>query len=112
VGRREIREQPIAAATTVFIAVIFLGGCYRCERLLPVQTHPSGKPSSPQTSIRRPNRREIAHLGKHKFNHESHQFFVVGAEREDAGRFIAHATDMPTAFYELQAAIPRELELG
>jgi hypothetical protein len=36
---------------------------------------------------------------------DGRQFWVVAAEREDAGRFIVHAHDMPTAFLELQAAI-------
>jgi hypothetical protein len=31
----------------------------------------------------------------------------VVAEREDAGRFIAHSDEMLTAFLELQAAIHR-----
>jgi hypothetical protein len=33
----------------------------------------------------------------------------VAAEREDAGRFIVHAHDMPTAFLELRATIHRKL---
>ena len=45
-------------------------------------------------------------------DHEGRQFWVVAAEREDAGRFIVHAHDMPTAFLELHAAIHRQLELG
>jgi hypothetical protein len=45
-------------------------------------------------------------------DHEGRQFWVVAAEREDAGRFIVHAHHMPTAFVELQAAIHRQLELG
>jgi hypothetical protein len=40
------------------------------------------------------------------------QFWVMAAERSDAGRFIVHAPDMPTAFVELHAAIHRQLELG
>jgi hypothetical protein len=40
------------------------------------------------------------------------QFWVVAAELENAGRFIVHAHEMPTAFLELQAAIHRQLELG
>jgi hypothetical protein len=36
----------------------------------------------------------------------------VAAELENAGRFIVHAHEMPTAFLELQAAIHRQLELG
>jgi hypothetical protein len=35
----------------------------------------------------------------------------VAAERDDAGRFVAHAHDMRTAFLELQAAIHGQLEL-
>jgi hypothetical protein len=38
-------------------------------------------------------------------DHEGRQFWVVAAEREDAGRFIAHADEVPTAFVELEAAI-------
>jgi hypothetical protein len=34
-------------------------------------------------------------------DHEGRQFWVVAAERKDAGRFIVHAPDMPTAFVEL-----------
>ena len=33
------------------------------------------------------------------------QFWVVSAEREDAGRFIVHAHELLTAFPELQSAI-------
>ena len=40
------------------------------------------------------------------------QFWVVAAERSDAGRFIVHAHNMPTAFLELQTAIHGQLELG
>jgi hypothetical protein len=40
------------------------------------------------------------------------QFWVVAAEREDAGRFIVHAHDMPTAFLELRATIHRKLRSG
>ncbi len=40
------------------------------------------------------------------------QFWVVAAERQDAGRFIVHADEVLTAFMELQAAIHRQLELG
>jgi hypothetical protein len=43
---------------------------------------------------------------------EGRQFWVVAAEREDAGRFIVHAHDMPTAFLELRPAIHGQLELG
>jgi hypothetical protein len=34
------------------------------------------------------------------------QFWVVAAEREDAGRFIARADEKLTAFMELESAIP------
>jgi hypothetical protein len=44
-------------------------------------------------------------------DHEGGQFWVVAAERSDAGRFIVHSHDMPTAFLELQAAIHRQFEL-
>jgi hypothetical protein len=39
-------------------------------------------------------------------------FVVVAAEREDAGRFIVHAHDMPAAFVELRATIHRKLRSG
>lgn len=45
-------------------------------------------------------------------DHEGRQFWVVAAEREDAGRFIVHADEMLTGCLELQAAIRRQLELG
>jgi len=45
-------------------------------------------------------------------DHEGRQFWVVAAEREDAGRFIVHAEERLTAFLELQAAIHRQLEPG
>jgi hypothetical protein len=45
-------------------------------------------------------------------DHKGRQFWVVAAEREDAGRFIVHAHDMPTAFLELQAAIHLKLRSG
>jgi hypothetical protein len=45
-------------------------------------------------------------------DHVGRQFWVVAAEREDAGRFIVHVHDMFTAFLELQAAIHGQLELG
>ena len=32
-------------------------------------------------------------------DHEGRQFWVVAAERSDAGRFIVHAHDMPAAFW-------------
>jgi hypothetical protein len=38
-------------------------------------------------------------------DHEGQQFWLVAAERDNTGRFIVHADDMPTAFLELQAAI-------
>jgi len=45
-------------------------------------------------------------------DHQGQQFWVVVAEREDAGRFIVYADDMRTAFLELQTAIHRQLELA
>jgi hypothetical protein len=45
-------------------------------------------------------------------DHKGRQFWVVAAEREDAGRFIVHADEVLTAFMELQAAIQRQLEIG
>jgi hypothetical protein len=45
-------------------------------------------------------------------DHERRQFWVVAAERDDAGRFIVQAHDMPTAFLELEAMIRRRLEPG
>ena len=45
-------------------------------------------------------------------DHEGRQFWIVAAERDDAGRFIVQAHDMRTAFLELQAAIHGQLELG
>ena len=44
-------------------------------------------------------------------DHEGRQFWVVAAEREDAGRFIVHADEMLIAYLELQAAIHRRFEL-
>jgi hypothetical protein len=38
-------------------------------------------------------------------DHEGRQFWVVAAEREDAGRFIVHADEKLTALVELEAAI-------
>lgn len=35
---------------------------------------------------------------------EGRQFWVVAAEREDAGRFIVRAHEMLTAFLELESA--------
>ena len=34
-------------------------------------------------------------------DHDGRQFWVVAAEREEAGRFIVHADEMRTAFLEL-----------
>jgi hypothetical protein len=42
---------------------------------------------------------------------EGRQFWVVAAERSDAGRFIVHSDEMLTAFLELHAAIHRQFEL-
>jgi hypothetical protein len=42
-------------------------------------------------------------------DHDGRQFWIVAAEHEDAGRFIVHADEVLTAFWELQAAIRREL---
>jgi hypothetical protein len=44
-------------------------------------------------------------------DHDGRQFWVVAAERSDAGRFIVHADEMRTAFLELQAAIIVDLSL-
>jgi hypothetical protein len=41
-------------------------------------------------------------------HHKGRQFWVVAAERKDAGRFIVHADEMLIAFLELQAAIRRQ----
>ena len=38
-------------------------------------------------------------------NQEGRQFWVVAAEREDAGRFIVEANDKLTGFLELEAVI-------
>jgi hypothetical protein len=38
-------------------------------------------------------------------DHEGRQFWVVAAERENAGRFIVHADEKLTAFTELESAI-------
>jgi len=38
-------------------------------------------------------------------DHEERQFWVVAAERSDAGRFIVHADQELPAFLELEAAI-------
>ena len=45
-------------------------------------------------------------------DHKGRQFWVVAAEREDAGRFIVHSDEVRTAFMELQVAIHRVFELG
>jgi hypothetical protein len=37
-------------------------------------------------------------------DHQGRRFWVVAAEREDAGRFIVHADEELTAFPELEAA--------
>ena len=36
-------------------------------------------------------------------DHEGRQFWVVAAEREDAGRFIVHADEELIAFMELES---------
>jgi hypothetical protein len=41
-------------------------------------------------------------------NSKGRQFWVVAAERSDAGRFIVHADEKLTAFLELQAAIRKQ----
>jgi hypothetical protein len=38
-------------------------------------------------------------------DHDGRQFWVVAAEREDAGRFIVHADEELLAFLELESAI-------
>ena len=38
-------------------------------------------------------------------DHEGRQFWVVAAEREDAGCFIVHADEKLTAFIELESVI-------
>jgi hypothetical protein len=45
-------------------------------------------------------------------DHEGRQFWVVAAERSDAGRFIVQSDEMLTAFFEIHAAIHRQFELG
>jgi hypothetical protein len=45
-------------------------------------------------------------------DHDGLQFWVVAAERENAGRFIVHADEMLTAFVELHTAIHRQFKLG
>jgi hypothetical protein len=45
-------------------------------------------------------------------DHKGRQFWIVAAEREDAGRFIVHADRVPIAFIELQAAIHCQREVG
>jgi hypothetical protein len=44
-------------------------------------------------------------------DHEGRQFWVVAAERSDAGRFIVHSDEMLIAFWELHAAIHHQFEL-
>jgi hypothetical protein len=39
-------------------------------------------------------------------DHKGRQFWVVAAERSDAGRFIVHADQELPAFLELESAIP------
>src|SRR6516164_7694162 len=51
VGRRNISEQRIAARISVFIVISKVWD--RSRRLLPVQTHRCGEPTSPQTSVER-----------------------------------------------------------
>ena len=41
-------------------------------------------------------------------DHKGRQFWVVAAEREDAGRFIVHADEMLTAFAELESLLRNE----
>ena len=38
-------------------------------------------------------------------DHNGRQFWVVAAERSDAGRFIVHADQELPAFFELESAI-------
>jgi hypothetical protein len=38
-------------------------------------------------------------------DHKGRQFWVVAAERDDAGRFIVHADEVLTAFVDLESAI-------
>jgi hypothetical protein len=42
---------------------------------------------------------------------EGRLFWVVAAERSDAGRFIVRSDEMLTAVFEIHAAIHRQLEL-
>src|SRR5262249_5407417 len=42
-------------------------------------------------------------------DHEGRQFWVVAAEREDAGRFIVRADEKLSAFVELPSAIRSEI---
>jgi hypothetical protein len=42
---------------------------------------------------------------------EGRHFWVVAAERSDAGRFIVRSDEMLTAFFEIHAAIQRQFEL-
>ncbi len=43
-------------------------------------------------------------------DHTGRQFWVVAAEREDAGRFIVRAPDRRTAYFELHAEITTKPE--
>jgi hypothetical protein len=45
-------------------------------------------------------------------DHEGRQFWVVAAEREDAGRFIVRADEKLTAFLGLESAISGHCELA
>ena len=45
-------------------------------------------------------------------DHEGRQFWVVAAEREDAGRFIVHAQEVLSAFLELESAVRASRELA
>jgi hypothetical protein len=40
-------------------------------------------------------------------DHKARQFWVVAAEREDAGRFIVQADEVLTAFVQLEAGLKR-----
>jgi hypothetical protein len=43
-------------------------------------------------------------------DHKGRKFWVVAAQRSDAGRFIVHTDDILTGFLELHAAIDRQFE--
>jgi hypothetical protein len=45
-------------------------------------------------------------------DHKGREFWVVAAERSDAGRFIVRCDEMLTAFLQLHAAIHSQFELG